>query len=98
MSSLRAHGAKVQCRRRRAPCGGVSCAADHAERNMNRSIQHLIVFLVLVVGGGWIIGATNLPGSWYAGLHKPSFTPPNLLFPVAWTVLYVLIAIAGWRT
>jgi translocator protein len=65
---------------------------------MNRSIQHLIVFLVLVVGGGWIIGATNLPGPWYAALQKPPFTPPNWLFPVAWTVLYVLIALAGWRT
>jgi benzodiazapine receptor len=65
---------------------------------MNRSILHLIVLLVLVVGGGWIIGATNLPGPWYASLTKPPFTPPNLLFPIAWTVLYVLIAIAGWRT
>src|SRR5689334_10668990 len=65
---------------------------------MNRSILHLIVFLVLVVGGGWIIGATNLPGPWYGALHKPPFTPPNWLFPIAWTVLYVLIAIAGWRT
>jgi translocator protein len=65
---------------------------------MNRSIQHLIVFLVLVVGGGWIIGATNLPGPWYGALTKPPFNPPNLLFPIVWTVLYVLVAIAGWRT
>jgi benzodiazapine receptor len=65
---------------------------------MNRSILHLIVFLVLVVGGGWIIGATNLPGPWYGALTKPPFNPPNALFPIAWTVLYVLIAIAGWRT
>jgi translocator protein len=65
---------------------------------MNRSILNLIVFLVLVVGGGWIIGATNLPGPWYAALAKPPFTPPNRLFPIAWTVLYILIAIAGWRT
>lgn len=65
---------------------------------MKSSIQNLVLFLVLVVGGGWIIGTTNLPGGWYANLHKPPFTPPNLLFPLAWTVLYVLIAIAGWRT
>ena len=65
---------------------------------MNRSIQHLIVFLVLVVGGGWIIGATNLPGPWYGALTKPPFNPPNLLFPIVWTVLYMLVAIAGWRT
>jgi translocator protein len=58
----------------------------------------LIPFLAIVVGGGLLIGATNLPGSWYAELAKPSFTPPNWLFAPAWTVLYILIAIAGWRT
>lgn len=58
----------------------------------------LSLFLIGVVGIGWLIGATNLPGAWYAGLHKPSFNPPNWIFAPAWTVLYVLIAIAGWRT
>jgi len=58
----------------------------------------LLVFVVAVVGIGWLIGATNLPGGWYAGLAKPGFVPPNWAFPVAWTILYVLIAVAGWRT
>ncbi len=65
---------------------------------MNRSTLYLIVLLVLVVGGGWIVGASNLPGAWYGSLHKPPFNPPNWIFPIAWTVLYILIAIAGWRT
>lgn len=58
----------------------------------------LLVFVVGVVGIGWLIGATNLPGEWYAGLAKPGFVPPNWAFPVAWTILYIMIAIAGWRT
>jgi tryptophan-rich sensory protein len=58
----------------------------------------LSVFVVAVVGIGWLIGATNLPGAWYAGLAKPGFVPPNWAFPVAWTILYIMIAIAGWRT
>ena len=58
----------------------------------------LLVFVAGVVGIGWLIGATNLPGEWYAGLVKPGFVPPNWAFPVAWTILYVMIAIAGWRT
>lgn len=36
-------------------------------------------------------------GEWYRGLNKPSWTPPNWLFPIAWTLLYIGIAIAGWR-
>lgn len=58
----------------------------------------LAVFLLVVVGGGLWIGATNLPGAWYQGLEKPPLTPPNWLFAPAWTLLYVLIAIAGWRS
>jgi len=58
----------------------------------------LIPFLAIVVGGGLLIGAANLPGNWYSGLVKPSFNPPDWLFPPAWTVLYILVAIAGWRT
>jgi tryptophan-rich sensory protein len=58
----------------------------------------LLVFVVAVVGIGWLIGATNLPGAWYAGLAKPDFVPPNWAFPVAWTILYIMIAVAGWRT
>jgi translocator protein len=42
-------------------------------------------------------GALFQPGEWYANLNKPSWTPPNWLFPVAWSVLYLLIAIAGWK-
>ncbi|WP_375158225.1 TspO/MBR family protein [Bradyrhizobium sp. RDT46] len=58
----------------------------------------LVLFVAGVVGIGWLIGATNPPGEWYAGLAKPGFVPPNWAFPLAWTILYTLIAIAGWRT
>ncbi|CAN7289230.1 TspO/MBR family protein [Mesorhizobium caraganae] len=58
----------------------------------------LLLFLVLVLGGGLLIGYATLPGAWYASLIKPPFNPPNWVFAPAWTLLYVLIAVAGWRT
>ena len=45
-------------------------------------------------------GALFKPGPWYARLAKPWFNPPNWLFPIAWAVLYLMIALAGflvWR-
>jgi translocator protein len=63
---------------------------------MNRFVS-LILFLILVLGGGLVLGGLTVPGGWYAGLNKPSFNPPTWLFGPVWTVLYVLIAVAGWR-
>lgn len=65
---------------------------------MAKRQKSLALFILVVVGIGWAIGATNLPGAWYAGLQKPSFNPPNWVFAPTWTILYVMIAVAGWRT
>jgi len=56
----------------------------------------LAVFVPAVVATGMLIGYATLPGEWYASLNKPSFTPPNWVFGPVWTVLYIVIAIAGW--
>ena len=57
----------------------------------------LVLFLVLVAGGGLAIGYLTTPGAWYAQLAKPAFTPPGWILGPGWTVLYIMIAVAGWR-
>lgn len=59
-------------------------------------IVGLVIFFALV-GAAAFFGATFQPGDWYQTLNKPSWTPPNWLFGPVWTVLYIMIAIAGWR-
>jgi benzodiazapine receptor len=54
----------------------------------------VLCFIVAAVGGA--VTATSV-GTWYAGLAKPSFNPPDWVFGPVWTVLYVMIAVAGWR-
>ena len=53
----------------------------------------LFVALVAAVAAS---GATFRPGEWYAALAKPSWTPPGWLFAPVWSVLYLMIAVAGW--
>jgi tryptophan-rich sensory protein len=54
------------------------------------------IFLLACIGAG-MTGGLFPPGPWYRGLNKPWFTPPDWLFPVTWTVLYICIATAGAR-
>ena len=53
------------------------------------------VFLILVVLTA-STGAIFKPGEWYLSLDKPSWTPPDWAFPVVWSILYLMIAYAGW--
>ena len=54
------------------------------------------IFL-LACGAAASTGIFFQPGQWYESLAKPGFTPPNWLFPVAWTTIYLLLAWAGYR-
>ncbi|HMB13528.1 MAG TPA: TspO/MBR family protein [Roseovarius sp.] len=54
------------------------------------------IFLAACFAAG-STGGLFSPGEWYARLRKPWWTPPNWLFPVAWTILYVCMAAAGAR-
>ncbi|MHC8314662.1 tryptophan-rich sensory protein TspO [Pseudomonas sp. LB3P31] len=55
-----------------------------------------MIFL-LACGAAASTGIMFQPGQWYEELKKPSFTPPKWLFPVAWTIIYLLLAWAGYR-
>lgn len=63
------------------------------------SIGRLIISILIpeVVG---FIGAQVTSGSlktWYPNIDKPSWTPPNWVFPVVWTTLFAMMGIALYR-
>jgi benzodiazapine receptor len=69
------------------------------ERSRVAEIVGLVLFLALCLGIAALdsaVTATSLK-SWYAGLTKPSFDPPDAVFGPVWTVLYALMGIAAWR-
>ena len=53
--------------------------------------------LIAAVMGAGATGARFSPGPWYDQLNKPSWTPPDWLFPIAWTLLYAAMVWAAYR-
>jgi benzodiazapine receptor len=52
-----------------------------------------LVAIVAAVGG---IATAGSVGDWYEGLDRAPWNPPGWVFGPAWTVLYVLMAVAAW--
>jgi translocator protein len=64
-----------------------------------KSISRLAFSLLLCLGVGTLGSLVTAPeiATWYAGLVKPLWTPSPFVFPIAWSVLYLLMAISFWR-
>lgn len=80
----------------RVSIDGNSCAWGSME---SKSVVRLATSLVMCLGIGIFESLVTKPEipTWYATLSKPSWTPPSLVFPIAWTTLYILMAISFWR-
>ncbi|KAB2588107.1 TspO/MBR family protein [Streptomyces arboris] len=68
-----------------------------AAPSRRRSGLTLLLLLALCYGvaaAGAV--ATGDAGSTYAALDRPVWAPPGWLFGPVWTVLYGMIAVAGW--
>jgi len=62
-----------------------------------RSIVALLILLAACFAASAIGGALTRPNlDWYETLTKPGFAPPNSVFPVVWSILYAMMAVAAW--
>lgn len=62
-------------------------------------MKNIFILIVCILGSN-LIGASGTiftrtgAGSWYEGVIKPSFNPPNWVFGPVWTLLFTLMGIA----
>ena len=68
----------------------------------NKNYLFLIIWIVALIAIGGVIGSLTKPeiSTWYSTLTRAPLTPPNYVFPIAWSILYGIIGACGsiiWR-
>lgn len=60
-------------------------------------LKSLIVNLLITLGGGALIAfLTRDSMDVYGNLQQPPLSPPGIIFPIVWTILYFLMAISAY--
>ena len=85
------------------PCGfkamrakiKTSCLFKNAKRSSMIALLAWIIGLNLI---GALIAAYAPPNNdlWYQSLPQSKLTPPDVVFPIAWTFLYATLGASGW--
>lgn len=64
------------------------------QKNVNYKMLILFIVLALLAGGiGALLGGGMKE---FDNVSKPNFTPPAIIFPIAWTILYILMGISSY--
>lgn len=64
---------------------------------MKKNWKNLIVCILIPLAVGSIAGLLTMGGmEEFATLNKPPLSPPAWLFPVVWTILYILMGISSY--
>jgi tryptophan-rich sensory protein len=68
------------------------------KRDKNRAFKLVVFILCLIIvysiaSIGSIFTSSGVNTSWYDSI-KPEITPPNLVFPIVWNILFLLISIS----
>ena len=70
-----------------------------SDRNIWLQTRSLLVFGAVTAVVAWLGSLAtreSVDSAWFENLDKPAFYPPNETFGIVWSILYVMIAVAGW--
>ena len=63
---------------------------------MKINFRKLIISILIPLILGGIVGFLTSPGSAYKEMIQPSFAPPGILFPIVWSILYIIMGITSY--
>lgn len=59
--------------------------------------KQLAISLAISLGMGFLSGLVSMMGMEnFENANKPPLTPPNYLFPIVWTILFILMGISAY--
>uniref|UniRef100_A0AC34G565 Tryptophan-rich sensory protein n=1 Tax=Panagrolaimus sp. ES5 TaxID=591445 RepID=A0AC34G565_9BILA len=61
-------------------------------------IPIFMFFVPLIIGFIPSIFTRKNNEEWYPTLKKPVFNPQTVLFPIVWTILFLIMGVSGYRT
>lgn len=68
-----------------------------------KEVRNFIISILIPLIVGYLSNTlSNLlaglsTSTYYSQLIKPSFAPPGILFPIVWTILYILMGISSYK-
>lgn len=63
---------------------------------MKINIRALLISILISVFLGSIVVFLTASSNHYTNLVLPKFAPPTILFPIVWTILYILMGISSY--
>ena len=60
------------------------------------NLKKLFISILIPVGLGTIVGLITSSFSNYSSYNMPSFAPPAIVFPIVWTIIYILMGISSY--
>ena len=64
--------------------------------NLKINFKRLIVSLLIPLVLGFAVGLITSAGNNYTNINQPFFAPPGYIFPIVWTILYILMGISSY--
>lgn len=61
-----------------------------------KKLKTFIIFLLIPLLAGFIGNLLGNSNQGFDQITKPSFTPPGIIFPIVWTILYILMGISSY--
>lgn len=69
---------------------------ENTKLTKKKTLWAYILFCLIPLIGGGLSGLVSMEGmKEFATLRQPPLSPPSTLFPIAWTILYILMGVGA---